>query len=600
MDDSKKFVCMTVVFQVPHSYPDEVPSIKIRNPRGMCEEELQSLLEDMKQMAKDKQGGPMLFEMIEMAKDCLTEGNIPHCECAICLEHFSEGDRFLKTDCYHYFHCHCLARYASAFVKKLQEEEPSIPHAVNKQDEKSLGCPMCRLPLTCDLTDLLSEPIPPEPEVTFTPTAELLNQQADMAMLYAAQKAKGGIIDLSEEKKKFLVDENTVVSLESIQKPNIHEKTTPTKKKKNQSHDHRRNPKQGPDRWHQHHQAAGLQDETLHSLQDRRTRQETVKSTEHERNSLSKASGQRNDGYHRGRYYRSANNFRPCDAHKKEGTQRHPDSGHGRSMESAIKDSQQTGQAEHVSVRLPRERQVHGYGGHHRNNRYHSQKCDSVITQNYDSSERDDKGSYQADVHHSCQSKSSDNCSEKLVQEGKQAHGDNTRSLRYKEPSFQDDGQGGGRHYHPHRDYGWAGRHRQVSERQDSRQSRGGQENRAEFRNYKREQKDNQPNKDEHTRQDEGLQTSSAPSAEYCQPRGESRYGTYLERPRGRAQGRGRGGRSVAFPYKQIRTSAHEPGAKSVESTDDDLYGKGHGTPPGFKVLGPPPGFSKKDNDILH
>ena len=58
-----------------------------------------------------------------MAKDCLTEGNVPHCECAICLDNFLEGDNFVKTDCYHYFHSPCLARYARSYVKGRRKEE---------------------------------------------------------------------------------------------------------------------------------------------------------------------------------------------------------------------------------------------------------------------------------------------------------------------------------------------------------------------------------------------------------------------------------------------------------------------------------------------
>lgn len=66
---------------------------------------------------------------------------------------------------------------------------------------------MCRLPLTCDLSELLSQPLPPEEMVVFTPTSDLLERQAMMAEIYTKQKANGGIIDPEEEKNKFLVSE---------------------------------------------------------------------------------------------------------------------------------------------------------------------------------------------------------------------------------------------------------------------------------------------------------------------------------------------------------------------------------------------------------
>ncbi|KAK7482417.1 hypothetical protein BaRGS_00026339 [Batillaria attramentaria] len=220
-DDSKKYVCMTLVFTIPHTYPNDIPEINVQHPRGLGEEELHSLIEDMKVLAEEMKGGAMLFELIEMAKDCLTEGNLPHCECAICLDHFEEGDAFIKTDCYHYFHRPCLARYAAAFVAKMQEEEEqAVSHTAEKEEQsRALACPMCRLPLSLDLGELLAEPVPPEELVQFTPTDELLQQQAAMAERYEQQKAKGGIIDLEEEKNKFLVSEDTVVSLENVRKP---------------------------------------------------------------------------------------------------------------------------------------------------------------------------------------------------------------------------------------------------------------------------------------------------------------------------------------------------------------------------------------------
>ena len=49
---------------------------------------------------------------LQLAKDSLTQSNIPHGECAICLESFDDCAPFTKTLCYHYFHCHCLAKYA--------------------------------------------------------------------------------------------------------------------------------------------------------------------------------------------------------------------------------------------------------------------------------------------------------------------------------------------------------------------------------------------------------------------------------------------------------------------------------------------------------
>jgi hypothetical protein len=73
--------------------------------------------------------------------------------------------------------------------------------------QKVLECPMCRLPLTLDLGELLSEEVKPEEPFSFVPSPEIRQKQKEMKTLFQQQKAKGGIIDLEEEKKKYFVDE---------------------------------------------------------------------------------------------------------------------------------------------------------------------------------------------------------------------------------------------------------------------------------------------------------------------------------------------------------------------------------------------------------
>lgn len=37
-----------------------------------------------------------------------------------------EGEAFTKTSCYHYFHCHCLGRYASHSESELRQREKEL------------------------------------------------------------------------------------------------------------------------------------------------------------------------------------------------------------------------------------------------------------------------------------------------------------------------------------------------------------------------------------------------------------------------------------------------------------------------------------------
>ncbi|GFO34079.1 E3 ubiquitin-protein ligase rnf25-like [Plakobranchus ocellatus] len=226
-DVTKQFVCMTLIFTPSPKYPDEIPTIEIKNPRGLGEEEIASLVEDMIAKAHECVGEVMLFTLIEMAKDSLTDGNIPHCPCVVCLEHFHEDDLFHRTSCYHYFHNRCLNRYLEHRRKQIEEEEREEAserrHIEFSEEEKVkiIGCPVCRAPLgegslsvTSEILDCMGQQEVEETPFVLPP--EMKEQQAKMADLFAQQKAKGGIIDLEQEKNKYLVNEENRWSLPSM------------------------------------------------------------------------------------------------------------------------------------------------------------------------------------------------------------------------------------------------------------------------------------------------------------------------------------------------------------------------------------------------
>ncbi|XP_059147689.1 uncharacterized protein LOC131935322 [Physella acuta] len=210
-DDTKKqFVCMTLVFIPGSKYPEEPPEIEIRNPRGLGEEEIASLKEAMVSKADELKGEVILFTLIEMAKDSLTDGNIPRCPCVVCLEHFREQDSFHRTSCYHYFHSACLYEYLQHSQAQLQEEKNQgleRRHLETTSEDKTVICPMCRTPLDEESLSIKWDNVKKEenPEEFVLPP-ELRAQQLRMAEMYERQKARGGIIDLEQEKNKYLVN----------------------------------------------------------------------------------------------------------------------------------------------------------------------------------------------------------------------------------------------------------------------------------------------------------------------------------------------------------------------------------------------------------
>lgn len=80
-----------------------------------------------------------LFNIFQLAKESLTEGNIPRQPCVICQQHFEEGESFTRTECYHYFHCHCLGRYVQHCLNEVTEVSRDSQAAVASQPLQN-GC----------------------------------------------------------------------------------------------------------------------------------------------------------------------------------------------------------------------------------------------------------------------------------------------------------------------------------------------------------------------------------------------------------------------------------------------------------------------------
>ncbi|KAL9981644.1 hypothetical protein ACROYT_G010376 [Oculina patagonica] len=207
-EEHKRFVCLTLVIDLPDKYPSELPSIHIKTPRGLSEAHIESILANLRELAEGCLGRPMLYELIEYAKESLTDNNTPSCACAICLCHFQDNHEFTKTECYHYFHCGCLARYIE-FSLQLEKET---------EDSTKVECPMCRLPITYNLTELktVASSEGNEEEVAYKPSVEIRKLQKKMSSMFDKQKRKGGVIDVEQERNRYLIDITSVRQEETV------------------------------------------------------------------------------------------------------------------------------------------------------------------------------------------------------------------------------------------------------------------------------------------------------------------------------------------------------------------------------------------------
>lgn len=211
----EQHVRVTLVISLPPEYPDASPSITLRNPRGVDDDVLEKIHQESKQRCEEYLGCPVIYELIEVVRDNLTANNTPSCPCAICLYHFTDTDTFTKTQCFHYFHSYCLGRYIVNCEEEAAAEEEEPQPAWMAREKKQLMCPVCRDPIQSELNseELLLAAPPEEEENTAAFSADdpvLVALQQKMAQLYLKQKEKGGIINLEEEKNKFLLSSNRV------------------------------------------------------------------------------------------------------------------------------------------------------------------------------------------------------------------------------------------------------------------------------------------------------------------------------------------------------------------------------------------------------
>ncbi|KAG0720983.1 E3 ubiquitin-protein ligase RNF25 [Chionoecetes opilio] len=225
----EQHVRVTLVISLSPDYPDVSPTITLRNPRGVDDDVLQKIHQESKQRCEEYLGCPVIYELIEVVRDNLTANNTPSCPCAICLHHFTDTDTFTKTRCFHYFHSYCLGRwvprakqeYIASCVEEAAAEEEEPQPAWMAREKKLLMCPVCRDPIQNELNgeELLCAAPPEEEENTEEFRAddpELVALQHKMAQLYLKQKEKGGIINLEEEKNKFLLSSNRVDFCEGL------------------------------------------------------------------------------------------------------------------------------------------------------------------------------------------------------------------------------------------------------------------------------------------------------------------------------------------------------------------------------------------------
>lgn len=218
-----QYVCITLQVIPTAGYPDVKPNIRLRNPRGLDDHIINCIESAVRQKLDECIGQPVVFDLIDIIREHLTESNLPSGQCVICLYGFQEGDEFTKTVCYHYLHSHCLACHLNASKRNYEEELGKMPVWKQKEAKPYQAlCPVCREPIDVEVEPLTK--CKPPTELTNAPkfrlTDELKSLQAQMTRLYLHQKSRGGIIDLDAEEGNVISIETEAADSESPKNSN--------------------------------------------------------------------------------------------------------------------------------------------------------------------------------------------------------------------------------------------------------------------------------------------------------------------------------------------------------------------------------------------
>ncbi|XP_037033584.1 E3 ubiquitin-protein ligase RNF25 [Bradysia coprophila] len=210
-DVDRQYVCITLQVIPCEQYPDVKPKWNLRNSRGLDDMSINKIRKAIEEKLHEAVGQPVVFDLIEVIREHLTDSNLPSGQCVICLYGFQDGDEFTKTICYHYLHSYCLARHLIASHKNYEEELEKLPVWQQKSSKPFQPCcPVCREVIDNDVQPL-SQCRPPNELLQaplFEVTTELRGLQEKMSNLFMRQKSRGGIIDLNAE-------DNNVISIDS-------------------------------------------------------------------------------------------------------------------------------------------------------------------------------------------------------------------------------------------------------------------------------------------------------------------------------------------------------------------------------------------------
>lgn len=122
-----QYVRITLQVIFTPGYPDAKPNYNLRAPRGLDDSGIENIRRAIECKLVESLGSPVVFDLIDVIREHLTDSNLPSGQCVVCLYGFQNGDEFTKTECYHYLHSYCLARHLDASKRNFDDETDKLP-----------------------------------------------------------------------------------------------------------------------------------------------------------------------------------------------------------------------------------------------------------------------------------------------------------------------------------------------------------------------------------------------------------------------------------------------------------------------------------------
>ena len=213
LDREARLLRLTFSAVLPANYPEDAsPTFTLSQTRGLTDAQLNELASELSSTIEANRGSSVLHGCIELIREKLSEFELPHEACAICMNLITDRADVIRTNCDHFYHRTCLASYVR--TKKVELEEKYREMKVNgfrieRDFRQDIEDPVCRQIIASTVIERLPTDVPLEHRQDQEENRHLIEHlsprmrqwQERTQALFQQQKEKGGIIDLDRSQE---------------------------------------------------------------------------------------------------------------------------------------------------------------------------------------------------------------------------------------------------------------------------------------------------------------------------------------------------------------------------------------------------------------